>query len=88
MGRGAQPALVASPALAMVEPVPSVAVPDKRVEPSFIVLRNQHLREVNNLKHKLTKIKRLVKQLEGVNSIGQFMAVFQELKVLAVAKGW
>ena len=83
MGRGAQPALVASPVpVVLIRTAQDVP---KQAESSYPVLRKEHLRETNKLKAKLTKIKRLVKLLEGVHSLGQFMTVFQELKVLVYA---
>ena len=78
MGCGAQPALVASPL-----PVTLIRTAQ---DASYPVLRKEHLCETNKLKAKLMQIKRLVKLLEGVHSLGQFMAVFQELKVLVYAK--
>lgn len=86
MGRGAQPAVVASPVPVIL--IKAAQDVDKRAESSYPVLRKEHLRETNKLKLKLTKIKRLVNLLEGVHSLGQFMAVFQELKVLVHAKSW
>ena len=48
MGRGAQPAVVASPVPVIL--IKAAQVVDKRAESSYPVLRKEHLRETNKLK--------------------------------------